>query len=87
MSDSQQPKAATPRRKNRFKFFAGNANAKRRGRPGKVRRWLERLPDELVDRKINLYQVAALIIVGLIVYFFIMPLMGDWNPSGGGGGE
>lgn len=46
-----------------------------------MRRWLEKLPDHLVDRKLNLYQVAAMAIVGLIVYFVLMPLIGDWNPS------
>jgi hypothetical protein len=87
MSQPQQQKAGASRRKNRFSFFTGNGGTKRRGRPGKVRRWLERLPDELVDRKMNLYQVTALAIVGLLIYFFVMPLMGDWNPSSGGGGE
>lgn len=81
MSDSQQPKVAATRRKNRFRFF-GNQNAsRRRGRPGGVRRWLERLPDRMVDRKMNAYQFVALILVGLLIYFVIMPLIGDWNPS------
>lgn len=81
MSDSQQPKVAATQRKNRFRFF-GNRNAsRRRGRPGGVRRWLERLPDRMVDRKMNAYQFVALILVGLLIYFVIMPLIGDWNPS------
>jgi hypothetical protein len=81
MSELQQPKAAAPKRKKGFRFFGGKNSSKRRGRPGGVRRWLEKLPDHLVDRKLNLYQVAAMAIVGVIVYFVLMPLIGDWNPS------
>jgi hypothetical protein len=81
MSDSQQPKVAATRRKNRFRFFGTQNSSRRRGRPGGVRRWLERLPDHLVDRKMNAYQLVALILVGLLVYFVLMPLMGDWNPA------
>jgi hypothetical protein len=29
----------------------------------------------------NAYQFVALILVGLLIYFVIMPLIGDWNPS------
>ncbi len=29
----------------------------------------------------NAYQLVALVLVGLLIYFVIMPLIGDWNPS------
>jgi hypothetical protein len=60
----------------------------RRRKPGwgrRIKRWFNKIPDRLADRKINAYQVVVMAIVCYSVYRFVIPMF-DRNLGGGGGG-
>ncbi len=66
-----------------------NVPSDRRRRPGRIRRakrWFNKIPDRLAERKLNAYQVVVMVAVCYVVYRFVIPMF-DRDLGGGGGGE
>lgn len=66
-----------------------NASSPRRKRSGWVqrfKRWFNKIPDRLAERKLNLYQVVVIVLVCYAVYRFVIPMF-DRDMGGGGGGQ
>jgi hypothetical protein len=66
-----------------------NASSPRRKRSGWVqrfKRWFNKIPDRLAERKLNFYQVVVMVLVCYAVYRFVIPMF-DRDMGGGGGGQ
>ena len=67
-----------------------NATSPRRRRSGWVhrsKRWFNKIPDRLAERKLNGYQVVVMVLVCYAVYRFVIPMFDRDFGGGGGGGE
>ena len=65
-----------------------NVPSGRPRRPGRIRRakrWFNKIPDRLAERKLNAYQVVVMVAVCYVVYRFVIPMFD--RDLGGGGGE
>jgi hypothetical protein len=52
------------------------------------KRWFNKIPDRLAERKLNGYQVVVMIGVCYVVYRFVIPMFDrDIGGGGGGGGQ
>lgn len=66
-----------------------NATSPRRRRSGwghRFKRWFNKIPDRLAERRINAYQVVVMVLVCYVVYRYVIPMF-DRDFGGGGGGE
>lgn len=67
-----------------------HATSPRRRRSGWVqrsKRWFNKIPDRLAERKLNAYQVVVMVLVCYAVYRFVIPMFDRDFGGGGGGGE
>jgi hypothetical protein len=51
------------------------------------KRWFNKIPDRLAERKLNGYQVVVMIGVCYAVYRFVIPMFDRDIGGGGGGGQ
>ena len=67
-----------------------HATSPRRRRSGwvpRAKRWFNKIPDRLAERKLNAYQVVVMVLVCYAVYRFVIPMFDRDFGGGGGGGE
>ncbi len=53
----------------------------------RTKRWFNKIPDRLAERKLNGYQVVVMVLVCYAVYRFVIPMFDRDFGGGGGGGE